>query len=200
MRSLRWFVMAFVVGGVFLLVGPGEAKAAIHHGASSTAAIASARALGSPPPNHAGRSNQHARRIPFHPAARSKTHRFASRGSRTGWPSLAMAPAAAEGSRPTLKPSFIRQRINDFRSTELGRTLESRGPPRAGPSRHPALHGPLPPSPSLLSSSDLFSASSPIRLTPRLTDFRSLVVPLPVARHEGRAAGIHTPSSGGSTS
>jgi hypothetical protein len=197
MKPLRWLIVAVVAGFAGFLASPGSASAALSHHATSTAAfsIQGSRTPSAPGASHSQRSPRRSPVRPPSPArpVNSAKTRHAGAGSRLRWHSLDGIVPFSATIRPDNNLGRLDAGFHAARSARLNRMLESRGPPRAGPPENPALRASLPPIPAHLSSSDLNSKPSP---TQWLTPIRS-VGPTLAVRLEGTAAGLVTPSPGG---
>lgn len=197
MKPLRWSVVAVIAGSVGFLASPGSASAALSHRPTSTAAF-SIQGMRTPL-TQAAQNSHGSKRSPVRPSNparpvnRAKT-RHPGTNNRLRWHSLDGVVPFAAAIRPDDNPGTLDHGFLAGQSARLNRMLESRGPPRAGPPEKPALRAPLPPIPAHLSSSVHISSTTP---TPRLTPVRTIGPPFAV-RFEGTAAGLVTPSPGGS--
>ncbi len=196
MKPLRWSVLAVIAALVGFLASPGSASAALSHPASSTAAysIQGPRAPSPQTSQNSRPKRQPARpSTPARPANSAKT-RHPGNGNRLRWHSLDGVVPFAAAIRPDDNPGTLDHGFLAGQDARLNRMLESRGPPRAGPPENPAFRASLPPIPAHLSSSEHISSITP---NPRLTPVRTIGPTLAV-RLEGTAAGLVTPSPGGS--
>jgi hypothetical protein len=201
MKPVRWLVLAIAAACLGFLAMPGTARAAVHHAAKplgSTTLLQSR--LGSGAGRSSAPSSQNTpRRSPAHPSNRSKTHHSNSGNRGRGHSPYGLLPPVPDAN-PDDDHGLMRLGIVQDHCDRLNRMLESRGPPRAGPSWNSASPGYLPPSPVYLSSANSIASTAPqlVRKTPpnRLTPASFFGTPL-AARLEGTAAGIDTPSFGG---
>lgn len=215
MKPLRWFVIALVAGCLSLMAQ--TASAATHHVARHHHSTTLLRRTGGATANRTAPASRRGRRLPSNPANRSKTRHSTTPNTRgRGHSTYGILPHAPKAA-PDNRHGAFRIAAADDRGARLTRMLESRGPPRAGPTRIPASRGFYPlssrtsPAPyislhtpksqreaqSQLGSKPLPSLGSP-RHHERIPRSGSLAMdpPLPSV-FEGAAAGPDMPSSEG---
>ncbi len=200
MKPVRWLVVAIAAACLGFLAMPGTARASVHHAAKPVGSTTLVQSRLAPGTTRSAPSSQSSpRRSPAHPSNRSKTHHSTSGARGRGHSPYGLLPPVPDAN-PDDNHDVTRLGMVHDHGARLNRLLESRGPPRAGPSWNSASPGYLPPSPVYLSSANsIVRTPAPlVRTTPpnRLTPARLFGPPL-AARLEGTAAGIDTPSFGG---
>jgi len=193
MKPLRWLTIAVVAGCFALLFQPVRANASPSHLANSLGATTLLHAgQGTGAPTRSSQSQNPSRRTPTHPANRSKTH-HASNGRGRGNSPYGILTGSLH-MKPVDEHRALRLGQIENYGAHLNRMLESRGPPRAGPSWNTVLRGFSTSLPQYLSSSvpNNTPTSSLTRVQP--------LGPRHAVRLEGAAARLFMPSSGGSFS
>lgn len=200
MRPLRWFFIAMVVGCLSLLAQ--TASAATHPVANHHRSATQLRRAGGPVANRTAPASRQGRRLPSNPANRSKTRHSTTPSTRgRGHSTYGILPHAPNAA-PDNRYGAFRLAAVDDPGARLNRMLESRGPPRAGPSWIPASRGFYPPLPRTspapyISQQPRITPGSPRHPDGSPRSGSLAKDPLLPSVFEGAAAGPHMPSTGG---